>query len=96
MLCTFFRYLGWMKRLVRNRAHPEASIAEGYVANECMTFASRLMRSAQSGQPVPDRDKNDTNVNGSFRVNNDYSRIGLEQAHAFILNNLEIFEEYRT
>ena len=34
MLCT-------LKRFVRNRARPEGSIAEAYVAIECMTYCSR-------------------------------------------------------
>lgn len=79
---------------MRNRARPEASIAEGYVANECMEFASRFIRGTQSRQ-APDLN-NDTNVHGSSRMRSDYSRFELEQAHRFILNNLEIFEEYRT
>ena len=28
------------KGYVRNKAHPEASIAEGYLSEECMTFCS--------------------------------------------------------
>jgi hypothetical protein len=92
--CTSYRYLGWLKNLVRNRARPEASIAEGYVANECMEFASRFIRDSQSRQAM-DRN-NDTSVHGSSRVISDYPRFELEQAHRFILNNLEIFEEYRT
>jgi len=93
--CIFFyRYLGWLKRLVRNRARPEASIAENYVANECMEFASRFISGAQM-RHEPDHNI-DANEFASYKVNNDYSRFDLEQAHAFILNNLEIFEEYRT
>ncbi|CAI0559256.1 unnamed protein product, partial [Linum tenue] len=36
------RYLHDLKSYVRNRTHPEASIAEGYIASECMTLCSRL------------------------------------------------------
>lgn len=32
-----------MKAYVRNRARPEGSIAEGYLADECLTFCSRYM-----------------------------------------------------
>ncbi|XP_075077823.1 uncharacterized protein LOC142164229 [Nicotiana tabacum] len=31
------------KAFVRNRAHPEASIAEGFLAEECLTFCSRYL-----------------------------------------------------
>ncbi|XP_073301900.1 uncharacterized protein [Primulina huaijiensis] len=34
------RYLGTLKSYVRNRSKPEGSIAEGYLAEECLTFCS--------------------------------------------------------
>ncbi|XP_021865807.1 uncharacterized protein [Spinacia oleracea] len=34
------QYMYKLKSYVRNRAHPEASIAEGYLADECMTLCS--------------------------------------------------------
>jgi hypothetical protein len=34
------RRLYTLKRYVRNRARPEGSIAEAYIANECLTFCS--------------------------------------------------------
>ena len=37
MLCT-------LKRYVRNMAHPEGSVAEAYIASECLTFASRYLK----------------------------------------------------
>ncbi len=37
------RRLCTLKRYVRNRARPEGSIAEAYVADECLTFCSRYM-----------------------------------------------------
>ncbi|XP_075100759.1 uncharacterized protein LOC142176620 isoform X2 [Nicotiana tabacum] len=37
------RYLGTLKSYVRNCACPEGSIAEAYIANECMTFCSRYL-----------------------------------------------------
>uniref|UniRef100_A0A803MV00 DUF4218 domain-containing protein n=1 Tax=Chenopodium quinoa TaxID=63459 RepID=A0A803MV00_CHEQI len=36
------KYIQTLKSYVRNRAHPEGSIAEGYLADECLTFCSRL------------------------------------------------------
>jgi hypothetical protein len=36
------RYLRTMKGYVRNKAHPEGSIAEGYILKECLTFCSRF------------------------------------------------------
>ncbi|XP_038697901.1 uncharacterized protein LOC119995458 [Tripterygium wilfordii] len=37
------RYLCTLKGYVRNKARPEGSIAEGYLAEECMTFCSRYL-----------------------------------------------------
>ncbi|KAL8090711.1 hypothetical protein AgCh_039959 [Apium graveolens] len=37
------RYLGKLKRYVRNKSHPEGSIAEGYLADECVTFCARFL-----------------------------------------------------
>nr|KYP46553.1 hypothetical protein KK1_031844 [Cajanus cajan] len=37
------RYLGKLKSYVRNRAQPEGSIAEGYMAEEALTFCSRYL-----------------------------------------------------
>jgi len=34
------RYLCTLKGYVRNRVHPEGTIVEGYISEECMTFCS--------------------------------------------------------
>jgi len=38
------RYLRTVKGYVRNKAHPEGSIAEGYITEECMTFCSEFFK----------------------------------------------------
>ena len=37
------RYLRTLKGYVRNKAHLEGSIAEGYISEECMTFCSHFL-----------------------------------------------------
>ena len=37
------RYLGKLKSYVRNKAQAEGSIAEGYMAEEALTFCSRYL-----------------------------------------------------
>ncbi|KAE8734333.1 hypothetical protein F3Y22_tig00000773pilonHSYRG00216 [Hibiscus syriacus] len=37
------RFLGKLKSYCRNKSYPEGSIAEGYLAEECMTFCSRYL-----------------------------------------------------
>jgi hypothetical protein len=38
------RYLGTLKSFVRNRAHPEASMAKGYVAEEALGFCTEYLK----------------------------------------------------
>jgi hypothetical protein len=42
------RYLCTVKGYVRNKAHPEGSIAEGYITEECMTFCSEFFKDMPS------------------------------------------------
>jgi hypothetical protein len=42
------RRLGTLKNFVRNRARPEGSIAEAYVASDTLTFCSRYMEDIQT------------------------------------------------
>jgi len=37
------RYLCKLKEYVHNRCHPEACMAEGYLAIECLNFCSRYL-----------------------------------------------------
>ncbi|KAK0588832.1 hypothetical protein LWI29_006026 [Acer saccharum] len=40
--------LGKLKRYVKNKAHPEGSIAEGYIVNELLTFCSMYLRGIET------------------------------------------------
>jgi hypothetical protein len=42
-MCLVERYLRTVKEYVKNKAHPEGSIAEGYILKECLTFCSRFL-----------------------------------------------------
>lgn len=44
------RYLGKLKSYVQTRSKPEASIAEGYLAEECLTFCSRFLNNDEVGR----------------------------------------------
>ena len=41
------RYLGVLKKYVRNKSKPEGSIAEGYLADECLTFCARFLNDGE-------------------------------------------------
>ncbi|KAL8156035.1 hypothetical protein AgCh_001201 [Apium graveolens] len=42
------RYLSVLKKYVRNMSKPERSIAEGYLAQECLTFCARFLNDDQN------------------------------------------------
>ena len=50
LLYTFnnYRYLCTHKHFVRNKSHPEGSIAERYIAEECVTFCSRYLHGIET------------------------------------------------
>nr|GFB70721.1 hypothetical protein [Tanacetum cinerariifolium] len=52
---TFKRYMKKLKGYVRNKAKPEGSIAEGYVAEEALTFSSYYFRDVTTKFNCPDR-----------------------------------------
>ncbi|XP_016185255.1 uncharacterized protein LOC107626859 isoform X4 [Arachis ipaensis] len=49
------RELGHLKSFVRNKAHPEGSIAEGYLAEESLTFCSRYIDDMETRFNRPSR-----------------------------------------
>lgn len=42
------RFLGTLKGMVSNRAHPEGSIAEAYIMKECSTFCSMYLNGIET------------------------------------------------
>ena len=53
--CVSYRFLASLKALVHNRAQPEGSIAEGYIAQECITFCSRYFQGVETVFNRPQR-----------------------------------------
>nr|GEZ60163.1 hypothetical protein [Tanacetum cinerariifolium] len=51
----FERYMKKLKNYVRNKAKPEGSIAEGYVAEKALTFSSHYFRDVTTKFNRPDR-----------------------------------------
>ncbi|XP_071740713.1 uncharacterized protein [Rutidosis leptorrhynchoides] len=51
----FERYMKKLKNYIRNKARPEGSIAEGYVADEALTYASRYLDTVKTRFNRPDR-----------------------------------------
>lgn len=78
------RYLLRLKSYVRNRAHPEASIAEGYIAEECLIFCSRYLESVETVFNRPIRNVDD--ATGAM-LNIQLDSTEWVQAHRYVLFN---------
>jgi hypothetical protein len=61
-LCWSF---GQYKLLVRNRAAPEGSIVEGYLADEMLTFCSRYLENALTIHNRPQRNPDEAKGSGN-------------------------------
>ncbi|XP_060206292.1 uncharacterized protein LOC132633965 [Lycium barbarum] len=97
------RWLYFLKSLIGNRACPEGSIAEGYLANECMTLCSRYLHRIDTKFNRPERnyDSGLPKSDGSLSLfcksgktlgapkQRDIEVDELEQAHIYILKNCD-------
>lgn len=91
------RYLLTLKLYVRNRTHPEASIANGYIAEECMTFCSRYLEDAETKLNRPTRNDDGGKISGRHmgkEVDFTLDYVTRMQAHRYILFNTEELEPY--
>ena len=83
-----------MKGQVKNRAHPEGSLAEHITAYERYTFASRYLRGVQTRLNRPPRIQ-DKELYFGTGYDSRYPRSSIEQAHMYILNNTTCIEPYK-
>ncbi|XP_057448678.1 uncharacterized protein LOC130740182 [Lotus japonicus] len=63
------RFLLTLKSFVRNKAYPEGSIAESFLANECLTFCSQYLSGVETrfSRPTRNDDEFDSTLDdGSF------------------------------
>lgn len=86
------RYLHRLKSYVRNKACPEGSIVEGYIAEECLTFCSRYLGSVETVFNRPAR-----NVEGSTGaiMNIELDQKSWTQAHRYVLFNSDEIMPFR-
>ncbi|KAH6763042.1 S-adenosylmethionine carrier 1 [Perilla frutescens var. hirtella] len=97
-----------LKQLIRNMARPEGSIAEGYIAKECMTLCSRYLKSIQTKFNMVGRTCDDTydKSQGQISVfsqrgralgaglNHLLSDVEWEKAHIYILKNCDEIQPF--
>lgn len=102
------RYLGKLKNFVRNKAQSEANIAEAYLADECVVFCSRYLKSNNLLHNHGARHKETPNV--EFPSLAMFPQVGrptkgcqvvtldnktLAQAHRYIISNCSELQPYR-
>ena len=69
--------MGHLKSYVRNKAQPEGSIAEGYLAEEVLTFCSQYMEGMKTRTNRPSRVDDSFNTNIS-ELNTIFPPIGVK------------------
>ena len=69
LLCLY-RDLSTLKSYVHNRAHPEGSIAEGFLAQESLTFCSRYFTGVETVFTRPIRNDDECHQNELEECNN--------------------------
>ena len=86
------RYLSRLKSYVHNKTYPEGSIAEGYIAEECLAFCSRYFKFVEIAFNRPIR-----NVEESIgaMVNITLDSNSWIQAHRYVLFNCEEITPFR-
>ena len=91
----FERFMGVIKKYVRNRSRPEGSIAEGWGAEEVIEFCIDYMDLKPIGLPVSHHEGRlqgmGTVGHKSFRTND---RALFTQAHFTVLNHSVVAVEY--
>ncbi|GAB2298096.1 hypothetical protein Dimus_038512 [Dionaea muscipula] len=102
------RYLHTLKSYVRNKARPEGSIAEAYVAEECMLFCSRYIQGVETkeNRSKRNRDGSDCEKRKGISI---FSMTGVmigheeseyldhetwKQAHQYVLFNCDEVAEF--
>nr|XP_033511816.1 uncharacterized protein LOC104095489 [Nicotiana tomentosiformis] len=105
MAYYFGRELGHFKFFVRNKAQPEGSIAEGYLAEESLTFCSRYIEDIEIRFNRPRRIRDDPNVTEPSGTSSIFPQLGKPasasitfpltdmqklQAHRYVLLNCAI------
>lgn len=100
------RRLYTLKRYVRNRARPEGSIAEAYIADECLIFCSKYMDDVEtrfnrearnvgfSNEEAYGADVFGHGVRFTSAAELVYDDGGLDQMVWYVLNNCSQVEEY--
>ncbi|KAL3638401.1 hypothetical protein CASFOL_017772 [Castilleja foliolosa] len=99
------RFLCGLKQIVRNKARPEGSVAEAYIAKECLTFCSMYLKGIETRFNRDDRN-NDIELEDSLPIfsqkcrpvgSTTYLNLSVEELKAltwFVFQNCEEVEPF--
>ncbi|XP_075494387.1 uncharacterized protein LOC142531977 [Primulina tabacum] len=102
------RYLGTLKSYVRNRSRPEGSIAEGYLAEECLTFCSFYLADYVETKFNQSKRNDETTIGSTFALDvftasgyalgkpiaTKFDDETLKKAHQYVLFNCHHVQSY--
>ncbi|XP_025607933.1 uncharacterized protein [Arachis hypogaea] len=92
------RYMCTLKSYVRNRSRPEGSIAEAYLAEECLTFCSRYLhggvQTRLNKRPRNDDDPNEDKVVPSKLFSNKGHSLGVGNGEPINLDDRSIAQAH--
>nr|KYP59337.1 hypothetical protein KK1_014770 [Cajanus cajan] len=96
--CKDSLFLLTLKSFVHNRAHPEGSIAKGYLAHECLLFCSRYLSRIETTFNRPRR--NDDGIDSFFMENTSLvhkgrplgikSKVDLQQSSTLVTEDIKL------
>ncbi|KAG8363694.1 hypothetical protein BUALT_Bualt19G0049100 [Buddleja alternifolia] len=92
------RFLMTLKKYMRNKAHPEGSIAKGYILEECMIFCSRYLNNVETNANKHPHNHDEDNSNGRLIGNGKefhLDHVTWVQAHRYVLQNSDVVKIYR-
>ncbi|XP_028954422.1 uncharacterized protein [Malus domestica] len=103
------RFLQTLKHYVHNKGHPESSIAEAYLVDECLSFCSLYLRDVESRRTRRGRNEDGIGrgVSGGLSIfsskgcymgsgeNVELELNVLDQCHIYILNNCDEVSPFR-
>lgn len=92
------RYMCTLKSYVRNKSRPEGSIAEAYLAEECLTFCSRYLhggvQTRLNKRPRNDDDPNEDEVVPSKLFSNKGRSLGVGSGEPINLDDRSIAQAH--
>ncbi|KAL8119767.1 hypothetical protein AgCh_017031 [Apium graveolens] len=88
------RYLGVLKKYVRNKSKPKGSIVEGYLTDECLTFRARFLNDGENKSmneaPTSNAEKGGYPIGlGKSKTRKDINLLEDTWTHQYILFNYD-------